>query len=260
MEEAIIVTDLDGNITDWNPASERMFGYSKSEILGKSAFILTQTRKGQQLDQGPVEVLREGDVWKGEYEFVHSDGSVGVVFTVFALLKDDQGIRYGTVGLCHDLTKRKRLEERLTAKSQELQEKNLALNTLLRHAEEERVRACEQVAADLTRRVAERAHHILEGKNNPQAVENHATLLLQELLSSFQSKETEKDNPGLRLSEKEREVAKLIRLGKTTEEIAFILEKSPDTIRLQRISIRKKLSLTRRDRNLAAYLRKIDLS
>jgi len=259
MDEAIIVTDLDGNITDWNPASERMFGYSKSEILGKDASILTQSGKGQQLDEGPGEVLREGDVWKGEYEFVRSDGSVGVAFSVFALLKDDQDVTYGTVGLSHDLTERKRLEQRLTAKSQELQDKNLALNTLLRHAEEERVRACEQVAADLTRRVAERAHRILEGKNNPQAVQNHAALLLQELISSPQSKEAERDSPGLRLSEKEREVAKLIRLGKTTEEIAFILEKSPDTIRLQRISIRKKLGLTQRDRNLVAYLRNTDL-
>ena len=55
-------------------------------------------------------------------------------------------------------------------------------------------------------------------------------------------------------------MAQLIRLGKTTDEIAFILEKSPDTIRLQRISIRRKLGLTRRDRNLAAYLRKIDIA
>ena len=259
MDEAIIVTDLEGNIMDWNPASERTFGYSKSEILGKSAFILTQTRKGQQLEQDATKVLREDDVWKGEYEFVRSDGSRGVALSVFTLLKDDQGEEYGTVGLCYDLTERKRLEERLTAKSQELQEKNLALSTLLRHAEEERVRACEQVATDLTRKVVEHTHHILEGKNNPEVVESHGALLLQELLSSPRSNGVEREGPWLSLSEKELEVARLIRLGKTTEEIAFILEKSPDTIRLQRISIRKKLGLTRRDRNLVGHLRKMDL-
>ncbi|MDQ7781418.1 MAG: PAS domain S-box protein [Desulfomonilaceae bacterium] len=261
MDEAIIVTDLDGNIIDWNPASERMFGYRKEQILGQPAHILTQNTTGDQLEQTSRDVLRDGDVWKGEYEFVRGDQSLGVAFSVFALLKDDLGTPYGTVGLCHDLTERKRLEERLTAKSQELRDKNTALSTLLRHAEEERVRACEQVVMDLTQRITERVYRVLESKNKPNLVESHAKLMLQELMGgAAREKEPDLEDPSLKLSEKEREVAQLIRLGKTTDEIAFILEKSPDTIRLQRISIRRKLGLTRRDRNLAAYLRKIDIA
>jgi PAS domain S-box-containing protein len=261
MHEAIIVTDLDGNIIDWNPGSERMFGYAKEQILGRSAYVLTESTSGEQVEQPSREVLRDGDVWKGEYEFVRGDGSLGVAFSVYALVKDDLGTPYGTVGLCHDLTERKRLEERLTAKSQELQDKNLALSTLLRHAEEERLRACEQVAIDLTQRITERVYRVLESKHKPRLVESHATLLLQELGGGApKTTELDREDPGLKLSEKEREVAQLIRLGKTTDEIAFILEKSPDTIRLQRISIRKKLGLTRKDRNLAAFLRKIDIS
>jgi len=259
MEEAIIVTDLEGNIIDWNPASEKMFGYTKPQILGRPAFILTQNTKGAQLEPRPGQILREGDVWKGEYEFIRNDGTKGIAFSVFALLKDDQGSAYGTVGLCHDLTDRKRLEERLTLKSQELEEKNLALNTLLRYAEAERVRACEQVAADLSRKIHQRVRRILDGKKNAQAVETQATLLLKELGQRDQNKQLDNDDPILKLSEKELEVAQLIRLGKTTEEIAFLLDKSPDTIRLQRISIRKKLGLTRRDSNLASRLRTISL-
>lgn len=259
MEEAIIVTDLEGNIIDWNPASEKMFGYTNPQILGRPAFILTQNTKGAHLEPHPGQILREGDVWKGEYEFIRNDGTKGIAFSVFALLKDDQGNPYGTVGLCHDLTNRKRLEERLTVKSQELEEKNLALNTLLRYAEGERVRACGQVATDLARKIHQRVRRILDGKQNAQVVETHATLLLQELGQRAESKKLNNDDPQLKLSEKELEVARLIRLGKTTEEIAFILDKSPDTIRLQRISIRKKLGLTRRDSNLASHLRNVSL-
>jgi PAS domain S-box-containing protein len=260
MEEAIIVTDLDGNIIDWNPASERMFGYAKERILGKSAYILTQKADGLQLRQQSRDILRDGDVWKGEYEFVREDGSRGVAFSVFAMLKDDQGKIYGTVGLCHDLTERKRLEERLTAKGQELQEKNFALNTLLRHAETERLMACERIATDLSRKITDRLFQILQNKNKAHTVETQAKLLLQELKIAPEVIEIDKSDPGLRLTEKEREVAQLIRLGKTTQEIAFILDKSPDTIRLQRISIRKKLGISQRDRNLSAYLKKTDLS
>lgn len=260
MEEAIIVTDLDGNIIDWNPASERMFGYTKEQIIGKSAYLLTQNTDGAQLKQQSRDVLRDGDVWKGEYTFIRGDGARGVAISVFALLKDDRGIVYGTVGLSHDLTERKRLEERLTVKSQELQEKNLALNTLLRHAETERIMACERVATDLAHSINERLFRILEAKNKPHTVETQVNLLLQELGATPKNRRMERTDHYSKLTEKELEVAELIRLGKTSKEIAFILDKSPDTIRLQRISIRKKLGIDRKDRNLTGYLKKMDLT
>ena len=260
MEEAIIVTDLEGNVIDWNPASERMFGYTKEQIMGRSVYMLTQNPDGAQLKQQSRSLLRDGDIWKGEYEFMRADGTRGIASSVYALLKDDTGRAYGSVGLSHDVTERRRLEERLTIKSQELQEKNLALNTLLRHAEAERVMACEHVVADLARKVNDRLYRILEGKQKPQTVETQVKLLLEELGAVPESRGLDRGDPALKLTEKELEVAQLIRLGKTSEEIAFILDKSPDTIRLQRISIRKKLGLTRRDRNLAAYLKKLDLT
>jgi PAS domain S-box-containing protein len=260
MEEAIIVTDLAGNVIDWNPASERMFGYTKEQILGRSVFVLTPNPSGVQLKQHSSTVLRDGDVWKGEYEFLREDGSRGIAFSVFAMLKDDRGMAYGSVGLCHDLTERKRLEEMLTVKNQELQEKNLALNTLLRHAETERTIACERVVGDLARRINDRLARILDGKHKPQTVETHVNLLLQELGVVPNSRRLDRSDPTLKLTEKELEVAQLIRLGKTTEEMAFILNKSADTIRLQRISIRKKLGLASKDRNLASYLKKMDFT
>jgi PAS domain S-box-containing protein len=260
MEQAIIVTDPSGNVIDWNPASERMFGYTKDQILGQSVFILTPNPDGVQLKQHSSSILRDGDVWKGEYEFIRGNGSRGIAFSVFALLKDDRGMAYGSVGLCHDLTERKRLEERLTVKSQELQEKNMALNTLLRHAETERLMACERVVSDLAHTINARLLRILDGKHKPEVVETQAKLLIEELGRVPENREIDTGGPILTLSEKELEVAQLIRLGKTTQEIAFILDKSPDTIRLQRISIRKKLGLARKDRNLGAYLKKIDLT
>lgn len=260
MDEAIIVTDLNGNIIDWNPASERMFGYTREEILGRSAYLLTQNSSGGQVKQQSRDVLRDGDVWKGEYQFIRKDGTRGVAISVFALIKDDEGVAYGTVGLAHDLTERKRLEERLTVKSQELQEKNLALNTLLRHAETERIMACERVVADLSHRINDRLFRILEVKNRPQALETQVNLMLQELGTTMETGREIEANKSSKLTEKELEVAQLIRLGKTSKEIAFILDKSPDTIRLQRISIRKKLGMDRKDRNLASHLKKMDLA
>lgn len=257
MQEAIIITDLEGNIIDWNPASERMFSSVKSLLAGQPSFVLTRKGAKAEFGQEARKMLRENDVWNGEYEFMRTDGSRGVASITIGLLKDDAGEPYGTVGLCHDLTDHKRLEERLTVKTSELQEKNRALSTLLRHAEEERIRACEQVVSDLTHRLTDRVFQIMEAKRAPDLVETHARLLLEDLGIENESRELAPSDPTVGFSEKELDVARLIRLGKTTEEIAFILGKSLDTVRLQRISIRKKLGLKRRNQSLAGVLKRI---
>ncbi|MCB2225631.1 MAG: PAS domain S-box protein [Desulfarculaceae bacterium] len=259
MEEAIIVTDLAGIIIDWNPASEKMFGYRKDEVLGKDTRMLMPEARSRELARHGAKVVRDGDVWKGEYEFQRRDGSRGMGSSVMALLKDDGGRAYGTVGLARDVTQRRRLQDNLTVKSRELQEKNTALNTLLRHAEEERLRACQAVASDVGKRITQRIHQLLDHADSAELVREMAGLLLTDLGQRPASDKVDPSDPILRLTEKEMEVARLIRAGKTSEQIAAMLGKSPDTVRLQRISIRKKLGLKGRDKNLVNYLNRVDL-
>lgn len=251
MQESIVVTDLDGRITDWNPASEKMFGFTRDEMLGQSVFQLTRDAGGGQLEQETRNILRDGDVWKGDYQFIRADGSRGMAISTLAILRDDEGRAYGTVGLHRDVTDRRRLEERLRLKTHELQEKNIALSTLLHHAEEERRR--------ISRQVAGRLEQIADSEGGPQLARHLSRLLLADIGQVTADPGLVPAAPAQRLTEKEIEVARLIRGGKTTEEIAFILDKSPDTVRLQRISLRKKLGLVHRDQNLARHLKDIDI-
>ena len=47
-EDPIIGLTLDGLITDWNPAAERLYGYSTAEALGASiAMLVPPERRGR---------------------------------------------------------------------------------------------------------------------------------------------------------------------------------------------------------------------
>ena len=59
---AIVVTDPKGNITLWNRGAERIFGYSREEIVGKSAekLFVANDRKNHVPDKEMRQARREG--------------------------------------------------------------------------------------------------------------------------------------------------------------------------------------------------------
>src|SRR5688572_32998793 len=59
-EDAIIAHDLDSNITLWNAAAERLFGYPASEAIGQSTLMLFPP------DRHHEEIATLERVWKGE--------------------------------------------------------------------------------------------------------------------------------------------------------------------------------------------------
>lgn len=59
--DAIIIHDLEGRISFWNLAAERMFGYANEEILGQSATLLApEDRRGEVQDNLEVVKSRRG--------------------------------------------------------------------------------------------------------------------------------------------------------------------------------------------------------
>ena len=46
--DAILSFTLDGVATSWNPAAERMFGYSADEIIGQQSSVFVQSEKADE--------------------------------------------------------------------------------------------------------------------------------------------------------------------------------------------------------------------
>ncbi|MEP9412443.1 MAG: EAL domain-containing protein [Candidatus Brocadia sp.] len=106
---AIIALDPQGNVTMWNPAAERMFGWNKQEVLGNPLPIVPEDK------QEEFRALRErvlrGESFTGvEVRRQKRNGSPIDISLSTAPLEDGQGNVSGIMGVVADITLRKRTE------------------------------------------------------------------------------------------------------------------------------------------------------
>ncbi|HEV2360596.1 MAG TPA: PAS domain S-box protein [Acidimicrobiales bacterium] len=110
--DAIISMDLDGIITVWNPAAERMYGYLESEMLGTSVERIVPAERRGELSR-ILEQVSEGErLAQIEYELVTSDDSrVLVASTVFPVCDASDRV-VGVCAISRDITEQRRSIER----------------------------------------------------------------------------------------------------------------------------------------------------
>jgi PAS domain S-box-containing protein len=109
-DDAIISKDLNGIITTWNEAAERMFGYTAAEAIGQSVttiipenrlgeeeFVLNQVRKGIGISH--FETLRR-----------RRDGTLVEVSVTVSPIRDANGRVMGASKIVRDITFAKRIE------------------------------------------------------------------------------------------------------------------------------------------------------
>jgi PAS domain S-box-containing protein len=114
-QDAIITKDLNGIITSWNPAAERMFGYLAEEVIGKPVMILIPPERH---NEEPVilERIRRGERVE-HYETVRrrKDGSYIDISLTVSPIQDTQGAVVGASKIARDITDRKRTEAQISA-------------------------------------------------------------------------------------------------------------------------------------------------
>jgi PAS domain S-box-containing protein len=107
MPNSVVIIGGDGTILDANPATEKMFGINKSEILGKSPAHLWCWEEGAEtLNQLISQELDSKGRWTREIRYVRQDGKTGVAEVVVKPLLDQNGWRIASIGVCHDITER----------------------------------------------------------------------------------------------------------------------------------------------------------
>ncbi len=121
--DAIVASDASGAITLWNPAAQRMFGFTEKEALGQSLDIIIPQRQQQRHWNGYQKTMATGQTKYGNdvlrVPAVHKDGhGLSIAFTVALLYTPDKKvsaivavIRDETTRFAEDRNLRKRLME-----------------------------------------------------------------------------------------------------------------------------------------------------
>jgi PAS domain S-box-containing protein len=123
IDDGIIITDWEGKISDWTLSAERMFGYSKAEVLGKSWEFLHPSQESASLTLKLVDQLLSRDRWAGEMPLISKNGVEGVYQSLFVPLYNDEGKHIGAIAIHHDITEQKQAEveiRRVVDKEREL--------------------------------------------------------------------------------------------------------------------------------------------
>jgi PAS domain S-box-containing protein len=144
------------------------------------------------------------------------------------------------------------LEEELKNKSAELEEVNIALKVLLRHHDDEKKTFQDVIVSNINSLITPylerlKVSHLTDYQKNYLSVIDSA---LNEIASPFIRNIGEKHEKFTRV---ELQVANLIKSGKSTKEIADLLNVSAGTVETHRNSIRKKLGLRHKKVNLQNY-------
>lgn len=110
--DAILIHDLEGRISYWNPAAERLFGWPAGEIVGRSATLLVPAERAPELARHTEIVLGRGHVEHAETQRVARDGRLVEVALSAAPLIDPATDRViGEICSLRDITEVKRARE-----------------------------------------------------------------------------------------------------------------------------------------------------
>jgi PAS domain S-box-containing protein len=114
-DDAIISKTVDGIIVTWNPAAERLFGYSAQEAVGKPMLMLIPAERKTEEPAILMRIAAGERVDHFETVRIRKDGKRIDVSVSISPMKDSQGRIFGASKIARDITERKAAEAKVQA-------------------------------------------------------------------------------------------------------------------------------------------------
>ncbi|MGZ3596547.1 MAG: PAS domain S-box protein [Syntrophales bacterium] len=273
LPDATLAINRKGNVIAWNRAIEEMTGVKAIDMVGRGDFEYALPFYGVRRPILIDLVLKpDKKIERSYYSLFKKEEDQLIVETWVPALKDKRAFLWakasplydskgrivGAIESIRDITVRKQAEEtlekrevELEAKTNELEDLNAALRVLLKQREEDKNELEQKVLSNVKLLILPYIEKLksridLKGSSYVNVLESN----LREIVSPFAQKLSVKY---LNLTNREVQIANLIKEGKTTKEIAALLNVSESAVNVYRYHIRRKLSLTKKH-NLRSYL------
>jgi PAS domain S-box-containing protein len=273
LPDATFVRDLQGRIIVWNKAMEEMTGARAKDMLGKGDYEYALPFYGKRRPIMIDLVLKPDKKIERKYDMVIKKPGHFLIAEGWTSLKGEKvflwgkaspfcnskGKIVGSVESVRDITDRKQYEDAINKrekelgnKTRELEDMNAALRVLLKQRESDRKEFEEKILTNIKVLILP---HIEQLKMQLRTGENrrHIDILesnLKEIVSPFaRTLSAVYSN----LTNREIQIANLIKEEKTTKEITEVLNISESAVNIHRYRIRQKLNIDKR-RNLRTFL------
>jgi len=277
----IAMISPDGMLYRINKTATQLAGARKEDLLGKPFWetpYWTHSIEVQNELRKAISKAAKGNVVRLELTYTDAKGRLRYVDFSLKPLKDDHGNTMYLLAEGRDITERKlaeeelikhrakleilvkertaELEERtseLEEKSINLKELNAALKVLLRQREKDKDELEEKILDNIKELVLPYIYRLKKSLSKTKEAD-YVDIIesnLIDIISPFSNKLSSKY---LNFTPKEIQIANLIKDGKTTKEIAELLNISTGTVEFHRENIRIKLNIKNKKSNLRSYL------
>ncbi len=276
LPDPTLAIDLEGKVIAWNRATEDLTGVKADKVIGKGNYehslpfwsvrrpilidlVLKRDVKFEETYTKQLQKEKDILVMETEVPGIQIMGRNAYLWGKASPLYDGKGNIVGAIEVIRDITEREiaeaallKRERELEIKSNELEELNTALKVLLKRREEDKNELEEKLLANVRELVFPYVEELKKGgmDERRRTFVNILELNLKNILSPFGHKISSKY---INLTDREIQVASLIKEGKSSKQIADLLCITESAINIYRYRIRKKLGLGK-THNLKVYL------
>ncbi len=265
VNDEIIYTTVDGTILKVNQKAKSISGYTPEELIGKK-FYNSNLIKPEDIENS-IKIFKDIAAGKFvppmEFEAFRKDKS-RVFIEVNSRLITGKDDTKGILSIIRDITERKVADEQLQEyrfhlealvkeRTASLEEANTALKTLLKQGNKFQTDIEKKIQYNIKKLVTPYLSKLKKTRLDPRQ-EGFINIMEENLFNITSAFEYSLSTSFENLTPGEIQVANLIKQGKTTKEIADILNLSRYTINAHRANIRKKMHITNQKTNLRSFL------
>ena len=113
INESIVITNENSEITFVNQAFQDCYGYDEDEVIGQSVDMLRPPDFSEEKDKEISRETHQEEGWRGEVKNVRKDGTEFPIHLSTSEITDNQGNYLASIGISRDITEKRKMQKQI---------------------------------------------------------------------------------------------------------------------------------------------------